>query len=75
MSDLSLATIKGRANTVCQNKRVIGFMCCFTLHGIHGWRFISNREDIAARCPVPPTVHETPGEALVALIRRLDVKV
>lgn len=63
-------TMKAATETrhdVRQGKRVIGFISHFGLRGVKGWRFIPNREEIAAKVPVPPIVHDTADGAFAAL--------
>lgn len=56
---------------VRQGKRLIGFISFVTLHGVGHWRFIANRQDIAARYPAPSPTFDTAAETLADINAKL----
>jgi hypothetical protein len=61
----------GTFYTVYDGARSIGTVNLFTLSGFKGWRFISNRKEVAAKMPIPATAHDTPEECFETLRGKL----
>ena len=66
---LTMRQQNDKRHNVHQDKRLIGFILHIGPSAAlqAGWRFIPNRQDIAARMPNPATVHDTAGACFAAL--------